>query len=178
MKLRHLLLLASLAFAVAPALDAADKKKGKEEAAEKTPDATLSQWKLGNLITGPEVKLEDIKNKGVVIEYWGVNCGPCLASLPDMEKLAKRNKETVAFIGAHSQNATDDEVKAVVKKNKLSYTITAGANGPVSVSGIPHAVVFDAAGKLIYSGHPASGDFEKAVRAASKSAKTSATAGA
>ena len=42
-------------------------------------------------------------------------------------------------------------VKAVVKKNRLSYTIVKGSNSPGDVSSgtIPHAYVFDAEGKLL-----------------------------
>lgn len=181
MKLTPLSLVLTLALACVPALhadsksDKKDKKdKDKTEAADTKSDATLSQFKLGELITGPEVKLDEIKGKGVVLEYWGVHCGPCLASLPDMAKLSKRHADTLAFIGAHSQDASDDEVKDVVKKNKLPYTITKGANGPISVTGIPHVFVFDATGKLLFHGMPSDGDFEKAVRNAAKSAKAGA----
>ncbi len=139
-------------------------------AAEKvaTPSATLAQFKVGELITGPSVDLSNTAGKAVVIEAWGVHCGPCLASLPEMERLSKRNKADTIFIGAHSQSASDDEVKEVVKKNRLSYSIVKGVNGPINFSGIPHAFVFDTTGALIYHGHPADKDFESAVRKAGR----------
>ncbi|MFT4641899.1 MAG: hypothetical protein ACI8T1_005243 [Verrucomicrobiales bacterium] len=37
------------------------------------PDHSLSEWKLGDLISGTDVKLEDLKGKVVAIEQWGVN---------------------------------------------------------------------------------------------------------
>jgi thiol-disulfide isomerase/thioredoxin len=135
-----------------------------------TSDAKLADFKLGTLITGPSVDLSNTAGKAVVIEAWGIHCGPCLASLPEMEKLSKRNKADTIFIGAHSQSATDDEVKEVVKKNRLSYSIVKGVNGPISFSGIPHAFVFDTTGALIYHGHPADKDFESAVRKAGRPA--------
>ena len=146
---------------LAAASFAADKK-------EATPSATLSQFKVGDLITGPAVDLSNTAGKAVVIEAWGVNCGPCIASLPEMERLAKRNKADTIFIGAHSQSATDDEVKEVVKKHRLSYSIVKGVHGPVSSSGIPHAYVFDTTGALIFHGHPGDKDFDSAVRKAGR----------
>jgi thiol-disulfide isomerase/thioredoxin len=139
-------------------------------AADKSPapSGKLADFKIGALITGPAVDLTSTNGKAVVIEAWGIHCGPCLASLPEMEKLAKRNKADTIFIGAHSQNGTDDEVKDVVKKNRLSYSIVKGVQSPVSFSGIPHAFVFDTTGALIFSGHPASKDFETAVRRAGR----------
>ena len=143
-------------------------------AAEKkdVPSAKVTDFKIGELITGPAVDLSNTAGKAVVIEAWGVNCGPCLASLPEMERLAKRNKADTIFIGAHSQSATDDQVKEVVKKNRLSYSIVKGVQGPVSFSGIPHAFVFDTTGALIFHGHPGDKDFDSAVRKAGKPAAT------
>ena len=133
-----------------------------------TPSATLAQFKVGQLITGPAVDLANTGGKAVVIEAWGVHCGPCLASLPEMERLSKRNKADTIFIGAHSQDASDEEVKEVVKKNRLSYSIVKGVNGPVSFSAIPHAFVFDTTGALIFHGLPSDKDFESAVRKAGR----------
>jgi thiol-disulfide isomerase/thioredoxin len=148
------------------ALVAADTKKS----AASTPSHNLSEFKLGEIITGPAVSLADATGKAVVIEAWGVHCGPCLASLPHIESMAKRNKGKMLVFGAHSQTATDEEVKQVVKKNQLSYTITKGVNGPVRFSGIPHAFVFDTTGALVFSGHPANKEFENAVRKATRGA--------
>jgi len=138
------------------------------EAAKTKPGHTLSEWKLGKHLSGPAVTLEQAKGKAVLIDYWGVNCPPCLAALPELEKLARRYKDKLVLIGAHSQTATDQEIAAVVKKNKLSYTITDGAPGPAEFDGLglPHAAVFSPAGEMIYNGKPSEKDFEKAVRKA------------
>ena len=149
---------------------AADEKKDekKEPSASESSSHTLNDFKIGSLITGPEVKLEDTKGKAVVIENWGVHCGPCLASLPEMQKLSKRHKDKMVLIGAHSQDATDDEVKEVVKKNKLTYSIVKGSNAPGGVSSntIPHVYVFDTEGKLVFHGKPSDREFDKALRKA------------
>jgi thiol-disulfide isomerase/thioredoxin len=166
--MKYLLHTALAVIALTFCAGAADKKEEKKESAADTTAHTLSEFSIGAAITGPEVKLEDIKGKAVVIEHWGVHCGPCIASLPEMQRLAKRHKDNLVVIGAHSQEATDDEVKAVVKKHKLTYSIVKGSNTPGDVrSGtIPHAYVFDAEGKLLFHGLPSDREFEKAVRKA------------
>jgi thiol-disulfide isomerase/thioredoxin len=166
--MKHLIpaAVAAIAIALAASATAADKKDEKKDKSEETAAHTLSEFKIGDLITGPEVKLDEIKGKAVVIENWGVNCPPCIASLPHMEKLAKRHKDKLVLIGAHSQDATDDQVKAVVKKFRLSYSIVKGSNGPLSSGTIPHAYVFDSEGKLVFHGLPSDREFDKAVRKA------------
>ncbi len=152
------------------ALIAADTKKS----AGSAPPHTLSEFKLGSFITGPQTSLADTTGKAVLIEAWGVHCGPCIASLPHINSIAKREKSKMVVFGAHSQNASDEEVKQVVKKNQLAYTITGGVSGPVKFSGIPHAFIFDTTGALIFSGHPMDKEFDNAVRKATRGAATSA----
>ena len=147
-------------------------------AAEATPSAQLSQFKLGAYITGPQATLDSAAGKAVLIDAWGIHCGPCLASLPDIEKIAKRNKDKMVVFGAHSQAGTDNEVKDVVKKNKLSYTITQGVTSPIPFSGIPRVFVFDTAGALVFTGSPFDKEFEPSLRKATRGASSTAAAGA
>ena len=148
-------------------------------AAEKkapVPEAKLSDFTIGEVVSGPAVSLANTGGKAVVIEAWGVKCPPCIASLPHIEQLAKRNKADTIVIGAESQNSSDDDIKAVVKKNKLSYTITKGINGPIAFSGIPHVFVFDTTGALIYNGSPFEQEFERSLRKATQAASGAAGA--
>lgn len=167
--MKTLLGLASTLLLTCGALVAADTKT----AAASTASHNLSQFKLGDFITGPQTSLADASGKAVLIEAWGVHCGPCIASLPHINAIAKREKGKMLVFGAHSQNASDEEVKQVVKKNQLAYTITKGVNGPVQFSGIPHAFVFDTTGALIFHGHPMDKEFDNAVRKATRGATAS-----
>jgi hypothetical protein len=61
----------------------------------------------------------------------------------------------LAVVGLHVQQATADEVKAKAKALGIRFPVTAGgAVQGVSAPGIPHCVVFDHAGKMVYDGHP------------------------
>lgn len=87
--------------------------------------------------------------------------------------LHKKNEDKgLVLIGLHSQQATDEEVQAVVKKNKVKFPITKGGGGPSKGNGIPHTIVFDVSGKLVFEGHPGEPDFEKAVKKALKEVTT------
>ncbi len=61
----------------------------------------------------------------------------------------------LVVVGMHVQNATDEQVKAVAKKNGMRFPLTAGGSVTgVEVEGIPHCVLFDHTGKVVYQGHP------------------------
>lgn len=136
----------------------------------------IDEWKIGTVLFGSKVSSAELKGKVVVIENWGVRCPPCIASLPHLAELEKKHRDKgLVMIGAESQNSTKEAIKPLIDKAKVEYTITAGASGPIQVSGIPHAFVFDRVGKLVYHGHPASGEFEKSVTKALGDAAPAAT---
>lgn len=138
------------------------------EAAEKS-DHKLSEWSLGETLFGEKVTKNEMEGKVVVIEHWGVRCPPCIALLPHLAAMDKRQRDKgLLIIGAESQNHSKADIEPLVKKNNIEYTITSGANGPIDVSGIPHAFVFDVEGNLIFSGNPQDEDFEKSIKKALK----------
>ena len=139
-------------------------------AAPPAPAAQLSQFKLGGYITGPQVTLDNAAGKAVLIDAWGIHCGPCLASLPEIEKIAKRYNGRLLVFGAHSQGGSAAEVIEVVKKNKLSYTITQGVNSPIPFNGIPRVFVFDTKGALVFTGSPFDPQFEHSLHKATAGA--------
>ena len=40
---------------------------------DELPDHNLSEWKIGGIISGEDVKLSDLNGKVVAIENWGIN---------------------------------------------------------------------------------------------------------
>ena len=142
----------------------------KEETAATT-KVNLSQFTFGKTLSGTEVTTDSLKGSPVIVEFWGVNCGPCLAAMPMFNSLAKRHESKgLKIIGAHSQPATDEEVQKVVKSLKIKFPVTAGAQHPLKFVTIPHSVVFAADGTMLFEGHPGDKDFDRAVRDALKTA--------
>jgi thiol-disulfide isomerase/thioredoxin len=124
----------------------------------------LSEWKIGKVLFGEKISKGDLKGKVVVLENWGVNCPPCIASLPHLAELDKKFRDKGLFIiGAESQGSSKDEIKPIIEKTKVEYTITAGAEGPIQFNAIPRVFVFDAEGALVFDGYPSGADFEKSI---------------
>ena len=95
MRLLTLLLSCTLALA-AESKNPAAKPAGAEH--------TIAEFNLGRAVLGTG-DLEKTKGKGVVIEAWGVNCPPCIASLPHLQELSVKHKDKVLFFGAESQGS-------------------------------------------------------------------------
>lgn len=129
----------------------------------------ISEWRFGKNVSGAPVVMEDTKGKVVVYEYWGVNCPPCLASLPHLAKLDKKYRDDgLMMIGAESQGSTKEQIEPILKKAAVEYTVNMGGGGPVLGSGLPRILIFNRAGNLIFQGKPSDEDFEGTVKKALK----------
>lgn len=133
-------------------------------ASAKEKEYRLSEWSIGKVLIGERVSKAVTKDKVVVIENWGVHCPPCIASLPHLAQLEKDNRaKGLVIIGAESQGSSKEEIKPLIEKAKVEYTITDGADGPIEVTGIPRAFVFDRTGKLVFDGNPNGKEFTESV---------------
>lgn len=115
----------------------------------------LTEWTINEIISGPEVKLEDLSGKVVMIEFWGRHCPPCLASLPELAKLDRRySKKGLCIIGVHAQDGTKEEILEVAKDKRVKFTIAQSGKSPIKFNSIPKLFVFDSDGKMVLDGRP------------------------
>lgn len=151
-----------------PSMAFAKEKEAKPE----LPNASLSDVRWAEVVNGAEFNKDQLAGKVVVVEEWGVNCGPCIASLPDMAKMAKSGaKRGLIVVGLERQGSTKEDILKVLKTAKVEYPVMAGGSAPGNTGGIPHACVFDVTGKLVFSGTPSDPEFERAVKKAMRDAK-------
>ena len=142
------------------------KEKPKEPA---MPDLALDKVTFGNVVNEADFDAKALAGKVVVIELWGVNCAPCIASLPEMQKMAKSGESKgLVVVGFEAQNSPKEAILKVLKDARVKYPVMSGASLPLAADGIPHVAVFNTAGKLAWHGHPADEKFKSAVKAALK----------
>ena len=108
-----------------------------------------------------------------VVEFWATWCGPCRVSIPHLTELQKKYKD-VTFVGVSDEppDVTTPFVKAM--GNRMNYNVASDTRGDVyrgymgafRQDGIPTAFVVNAAGKVVWFGHPMDDRFEPAIRQA------------
>ncbi len=136
----------------------------------------LRDFAWGKSISGPSVTMGKLSGKAVVLEGWGVQCPPCIASLPHLQEISEKYKDTLVVIGAECQGHTAKEIAVVTKKAGVQYAIVAGiTKTPIQFSGIPKVFVFDNKGKLVFDGNPGDAGFMQAVKQVAEKADTKAT---
>lgn len=131
---------------------------------EKTKPLAVGQiapeWETAEWSDGRPRKLSDYRGQIVVIDFWGLRCSGCVASIPAQKKLAKKFAEQgVVFLGIH----TADGEMSQINKLKLSeqWTTPTGIDRGTSildgvtsekygVQSYPTLIVINADGKITF----------------------------
>jgi len=140
-------------------------------AAEFNMAVTAAGIRPGGHVSGPLLTANSLANRVVLLEFWGLNCPPCIRSMPMLEEFHKTlGPHGLVVIGAHAQGGTAEELEGKVAQLNVSFTILerASVEGGSDFQGIPHCMLFDHTGKCVYRGSPFS--MQEAVVAAVKAA--------
>ena len=121
-------------------------------------DITLDEVSLGTHVLGPELKVEDLKGKVVVFEYWGDRCPPCHAAIPGIVQLrADYDADKLAIVANQVWTKESENTKKAWEKHGGDDSVTVVNHGALKGAdhrGVPHAYVLDHNGKLIFRGNP------------------------
>ena len=91
--------------------------------------------------------------------------------MPHLVQMERRlSKKGLVVVAPEVQESSVEDIKKIIERNRVGYTVTKGISGPILGNGIPRTAVFDVSGKLIHVGHPMSPDTEKAIKSALKDA--------
>jgi thiol-disulfide isomerase/thioredoxin len=125
--------------------------------AEFNMDITSAGFRPGLHVAGPTLAADAINNRVVLLEFWGINCPPCIRSMPLLEELHRTHgPHGLVVIGAHAQGGSAAELRPQLANLGVTFTILENArvDGGNDFQGIPHCMLFDHTGKCVYRGSP------------------------
>ncbi|MDR1461286.1 MAG: TlpA family protein disulfide reductase [Campylobacteraceae bacterium] len=73
-------------------------------------------------LEGKSVKLDEFKNKVIVIRFWEKGCHHCMMEMPKLQELQNEYSEDLAVIGINSDNSIED-MKAFQDEYKITFTL-------------------------------------------------------
>jgi cytochrome c biogenesis protein CcmG, thiol:disulfide interchange protein DsbE len=109
------------------------------------------------LIAGGADELHDriaaLRGHPVVVNVWASWCGPCRFEFPDLQRVAAKLGDEVAFLGVDHDDS-DDAARTFLDELPLPYPSITDPDGEVKqelgVVGLPDTAFYDAQGKLVY----------------------------
>ena len=125
--------------------------------------ARSSQNNVGQTV--PEIKADYVKGKPetagkpMIVEFWATWCGPCRTSIPHLNEIYKKHKDKgLVVIGLTDES--NQVIRNFTKQVPIEYFAATDRNGKLNkhfgVQGIPHALLVDKTGKIVWEGHPSS----------------------
>lgn len=102
------------------------------------------------LTDGETFKLSDQRGKVVLMNIWATWCGPCVAEMPDINRLAEDYKDELVVIGVNC-GEPEQTVVDFVEENGYSYLFAADPDYMISgmlypTQAIPYTVIIDGNG--------------------------------
>jgi cytochrome c biogenesis protein CcmG/thiol:disulfide interchange protein DsbE len=111
----------------------------------------------------PELPLEyltgqpEVAGRPMIVEFWATWCPPCRASIPHLNEIYAKYKDSgLIIIGVTKEEK--DVVTNFLKRVPMSYFPALDRNGSLNkqfkITAIPHDVLVDKTGKIVWEGHP------------------------
>ena len=119
---------------------------------EKAPELVVEKW----LTEKPETE-----GKYVLVEFWATWCSPCLKTIPKLNAFQQKFGDKLAIIAISDE--TEEDVRAL-KEPEIEYPIAIDTQKRLketyAVTGIPHAVIIEPGGYVVWQGYPLQEGFE------------------
>ena len=104
-------------------------------------------------LKGKKYQLSDLKGKVVVLNFWFVECKPCVMEMPDLNELVDEFKgKDIVFLAIATN--PKDQLKKFLKTTKFNYKVVASGQAVAQsygVTGFPTNIIIDQNGIIQYA---------------------------
>jgi peroxiredoxin len=104
------------------------------------------------LLDGKSFRLSEQKGRVLVLDFWATWCGPCIQSMPEVERVTREFAAHGVRLVAVNLQESPKPIKAMLERQKLDLTVALDRDGSVAgkygASAIPQTVVIDKDGNV------------------------------
>jgi thiol-disulfide isomerase/thioredoxin len=114
----------------------------------KLPPATFKMF------DGSTTSFSALAGKPVVVNVWSWTCGPCIAEMPDLEKVHLAMGDRISFVGMNAAMDGEDKAKEFAKKTGVTYALWQDTDAKfeidLSIASFPATIVASADGTIVW----------------------------
>ncbi|MFU8840614.1 MAG: TlpA family protein disulfide reductase [Nitriliruptoraceae bacterium] len=104
-------------------------------------------------LDGEELSLTALAGEPLVVNLWASWCPPCVAEMPDLERVHRDLADQVRFVGINTQDDRD-QAEALAARTGVTYELTLDPDGAVfrdlEVIAMPTTFLVDADGVIVH----------------------------
>ncbi|WP_207420098.1 TlpA disulfide reductase family protein [Desertivirga brevis] len=107
-------------------------------------------------LAGQKRSLSDYKGKYLVLDFWSMGCGPCIAAMPELKEVSEKYKDKLTVVSL-SVDVKKANWQKASEQHKVSWENLndgkgmAGIAARYGVNGIPHYVMISPEGTVLGS---------------------------
>jgi thiol-disulfide isomerase/thioredoxin len=100
------------------------------------------------------IKLDELKGKGVLLNFWSTWCAPCVRELPLLDSVARENAAEGLVVVAMNMGESEEEILGFLEEFELGFPVALDTRGAVArlyaVPGLPMSFFIDRSGVIRY----------------------------
>ena len=126
-----------------------EQADGSQAPSDPAPDVSLALYGTDTRADGETLRISDLEGKPIVMNFWFPSCPPCVAEMPDLERVYQKHKaDGVEFIGVQLVGLdTVEDGKQFVSDMGITYPVGADEDGGIvqayGITGFPTTVFID-----------------------------------
>jgi thiol-disulfide isomerase/thioredoxin len=91
-------------------------------------------------LDGQTHQFSEYRGKWVIVNYWATYCGPCVAELPELNRVAQHFKNKAVVLGMEAGETPNEELKDFIEKKKISYQVIPTQDSTMYALGLLYGV--------------------------------------
>lgn len=77
------------------------------------------------------LKLSAEKGNPVVLNFWSINCAPCIEEIPLLQEMTDRSPNGLVVLAVNMEDP-ENRIESFIKSNKITYTVLQDSDGKIS----------------------------------------------
>jgi len=125
------------------------------------PGEQAPEWRVAGWTDGKSRKLSDFRGHVVVLDFWGIWCGPCRRALPVVDRLQEKYREKgVVVLSIHNAGSKAPEPQRTIEALKIGIPVGIDAGKFIETSetvarygvrGFPTHIIIDRNGTVRFN---------------------------